>query len=327
MPRSFFISFLTLSIFTPAFAQSHSAPVAENLYANEFVAVLVTPTGDLYGSLVVPVGDSVRSAVLLISGSGPTDRDGNQMFLRNNSIRMIAKELAQRNIATLRYDKRGVAASRAALAKECDVCMEHYVDDVKLWIEYIKRDGRFKNVFIAGHSEGAQIAMAAINEGAKVDGLISIAGAGRSIDQILKEQLDDQPKTIRNRAYVIIDSLKNGHDVVDVPVYLKSLFRQSVQPYIKSMMKYNPQKLIAKINKPILILQGDRDIQITLDDANLLHAANPKSTVEILAGMNHVLKNCVTMMRDEQLATYANPALPINDQITQRIYEFIKKAE
>lgn len=327
MPRYFFITFLSFSIFSPAFAQTHSAPVSENPYANEFIAVLATPTGDLYGSLVVPTGDSVRNAVLLVAGSGPIDRDGNQMFMRNNSLRMIAQELAQRNIATLRYDKRGVAASRAALDKDCDVCMEHYVDDVKLWIEYIKRDGRFENIFIAGHSEGAQIAMAAINEGAKVDGLISIAGPGRSIDQILKERLADQPKTIRNRAYLIIDSLKNGHDVVDVPVYLNALFRRSLQPYIKSVMQYNPQKLIAKIKKPILILQGDRDMRISLNDASLLHAANPNSTVEILAGMNHVLKNCASMIREEQLATYANPALPINELLTEKIYEFIKKAE
>ncbi len=327
MTRYFFITLLIIPFFNNAYSQTKNSPISENPYASEFVAVLTTPSGDLYGSLLVPVGDSSRTAVILVSGSGPTDRNGNQTFLRNNSLRMLAKELAQRNVTSLRFDKRGVGASRAALAAECEICIEDYVNDLKLWVNYIKRDGRFKRIVLAGHSEGAQIAMAAIVGGAKVDAFVSIAGPGRALDQILKEQLAKQPQTIRDKAYVIIDSLKNGHNVIDVPIYLTSIFRHSVQPYIKSQMKFNPQTLIAKIKIPTLIMQGDRDIQITLNDANLLHAANPKTQVQILAGMNHVLKYCNTMRRDEQLATYANPALPIHNQLVNNISNFLKKVE
>lgn len=284
---------------------------------------LSTPTGDIQGSLLMPSGDSVNTVALIVAGSGPTDRDGNQIMMRNNSLRMLAISLAANNIASVRFDKRGIGASRMANFDESEVLLDTYVDDVKRWVAQLRRDGRFQKVVIVGHSEGALIGMAAVAQGCKVSGLVSVAGMGRTFDQVLKDQLSNQPAEIRDIAYSIVDSLAGGHMVKRVPFFLVSTFSASVQPFIISMMQYNPQQLIRQLGGPVLLVQGDADIQIKVEDARLLWAANPKAHLKVIAGMNHVLKDCPSQERNMQIATYVNPALPINKQLVYEIVKFI----
>jgi pimeloyl-ACP methyl ester carboxylesterase len=220
----------------------------------------------------------------------------------------------------LRYDKRGIGESRKSGKSELDLRFDDYVNDAKGWIDYLLSNKQFSKVIVIGHSEGSLIGMIAAENTAS---FISVAGAGRSADLILKEQLSAQPKQIKDTCFAIIDSLKSGKTVEKVNPLLFSLFRQSVQPYMISWFKYDPQIEIKNIKKKSLIIQGTKDIQVTLTDAELLHKANPKSKLLVIENMNHIFK-IVEGDRQANMATYNNPTMPISQKMIDGIVGFIK---
>jgi uncharacterized protein len=282
---------------------------------------LQTKTGDILGTLTTPEKFDKIPVALIIAGSGPTDRDGNNPMMKNNSLKMLATELAKMGIASLRYDKRGVAESKAAVISESDFNFDDLVNDAKEWIELLKQDNRFSKVIVIGHSEGSLIGMIVSTN---ADQFISIAGAGQSADKILKAQLSFQPKEVQDLSFPIIDSLKNGKLVDNVNPLLNSLFRPSVQPYIISWFKYDPQNEIKKLSIPILILQGTNDIQVTIEDAKLLSNANPKAQLVLIDKMNHFLR-VIEGDRQANIATYNNSDLPISNELVKSISAFIIK--
>lgn len=284
--------------------------------------VLETKTGKIRGTITSPESKAPVPVVLIIAGSGPTDRDGNNIVMKNNSLKMLAEELLKNNIATLRYDKRGIAESKDASAEEKDMRFDDLVKDAAEWVKLLKADKRFSKVIIAGHSEGSLIGMIAAKD-AGADGYISIAGAGSAADVILKEQLKSQPKSITDICYPILDSLKKGKTVDSVPKMLYTLFRPSVQPYMISWFKYDPQVELKKLNIPILILQGTTDIQVSSEDAKALFNANNKAEYHLIKGMNHILKEAEED-RTKNIATYSNPDLPIKQELIIDIVNFIK---
>lgn len=123
-------------------------------------------------------------------------------------------------------------------------------------------------------------------------------------------------------ANTIIDKLVKGETVSDVPSILNSLFRPSVQPYIISWFKYDPQKEIAKLKIPVLIIQGTTDIQVGTDDADRLAKALPKSKLVIIEGMNHILKQAPAD-RQMNIQTYTQPDLAIKKELIETIIPFI----
>ena len=285
--------------------------------------VLNTGTGKIYGTLSFPASSKNKMVALLIAGSGPTDRDGNNPYMKNNSLKMLSDSLVKHGIAVLRYDKRGVAKSRDSLMKESDLRFETYIRDAEDWIKKLKAGKHFKKVIVVGHSEGSLIGMiAAVNAGA--DKFISLEGAGRSASDVLKEQLANQPQSIRDMAFPIIDKLVKGDTVGNVPPLLASLFRPSVQPYIISWFRYDPSEAIKKLNIPVLIVQGTTDIQVPVSDAEILHKNLPQSELKIIEGMNHILKPSVAD-RTENLKTYSNPDLPLHPELIPLLVAFIQK--
>lgn len=176
---------------------------------------------------------------------------------------------------------------------------------------------------MAGHSEGSLIGMIASEKNDHVSQFISIAGPGRPIDEIIKEQLSTQPQAIKDAAYPMLDKLKKGETVLDVPQSLYSLFRPSVQPYMISWIKYNPQEEIKKLSIPVLIIQGSTDIQVSEKDAQLLAQSQPKAQLKIIENMNHVLKDCNSVDRKIQIPVYSNPELPLNKNFVTEVVQFI----
>src|SRR5437763_1110614 len=154
---------------------------------------LKTPTGDIFGTLELPAAKQPVPVALIIAGSGPTDRNGNTPALpgSNNSLKMLADGLAARGIASLRYDKRGIAASRAAMTTEADLRFNNFIEDAEAWTKQIRADKRFSTITVIGHSEGSLIGMVAARE-AGADGYVSLEGAGRKAQDILAEQLKSQ---------------------------------------------------------------------------------------------------------------------------------------
>ena len=297
------------------------------LYAGEEEITLNTPTGDIHGKLMLPESSMPCPVVIIIAGSGPTDMDGNSIGTRmtNNSLLFLAKELASNGIATVRYDKRGIGKSSAAGTKEEDLRFDHYIDDAAAWADRLGGDARFSKVIIAGHSEGSLIGMVAAERSKAVKAYISIAGCGSPAYEILEKQLQGQPAQIQQESAAICKELREGRTVEQVPFYFTALYRRSVQPYLISWFNYNPAVEIASLDIPVLILQGDRDIQVGVEEAEKLHAAQPASALHIIKDMNHVLKQCDTNDAMTQMAIYGNPDLPVKSELVTQIIEFIKK--
>lgn len=273
--------------------------------------------------LTKPSATTSTPLAIIIAGSGPTDLNGNQPMMQNNSLRLLSDGLVAQNIATLRFDKRAIAKSAIANFKEEDLTIDIFANDVVHLIEFA-RDKGYSKIFIIGHSEGSLIGLIALQKTA-INGFVSLAGAGSGADDILKTQLKPQlPPALYQQTESIIDSLKNGFRVNSVPPMLFSLFRPSVQPYLISWFKYNPTTLISRIKCPVLIAQGDKDIQIKPEDARQLAAAQPAAKLLIIPKMNHVLKNIEGDMQ-ENIASYTNPGLPINKELIAGIADFIHK--
>jgi uncharacterized protein len=289
-------------------------------------AELKTAGGTVLGTLLVPESAKPIPVVLLIAGSGPTDRNGNSILLpgANNSLKMLAEGLAGKGIASLRFDKRGIAASKAAVAAEKDLRFDMYVDDAAAWAEQLKKDKRFSSVTIAGHSEGALIGTVAAQRGAAT-AFVSIAGLSRAADIVLRAQLAGKlAPDLQEVSERTLVALKGGKTVDDTPASLAILYRPSVQPYLISWFRYDPIAEIRKVKVPILIVQGTTDLQVMVEDARALAAARPDAKLEIIDGMNHVLKMVVADL-NKQVASYSDPALPIAPRVVEAIAAFVGK--
>lgn len=286
---------------------------------------LQTSTGSIYGTLTIPNQQTNIPVVLIIAGSGPTDRDGNNILgVTAKTYKLIAETLATNGIASLRYDKRGIAASKDAMESEENLVFENYIDDAKAWIKLLKTDKRFSSIIVLGHSEGSLIGMVAAQESG-VAQYISIAGIGRRIDTVLKEQLKGKlTPALEEESNKILENLVNGYEVADVSKDLYALYRPSIQPYMISWLKYDPCLELKKLTIPVLLIQGTTDIQVSVTDVNLLSAAKPDAKLLIIKNMNHVLKKSSSNTK-ENLATYSNPDLPLMKGLMKEIIEFIKK--
>lgn len=307
---------------------TQQVPVAENSYDasvfEESDLRLKTPTGMIYATLTLPKTKGSMPVALIVAGSGPTDRNGNNPSMTHNAYKMLAHKLAHRGIASLRYDKRGIAHSAAAVESESLLRFDDYVNDARAWLELLAADGRFSQRVVIGHSEGSLVGMLAAD---KADKMISISGPGRSADVLLKEQLLAYPEPLRANAFLIIDRLVAGERVsLDAAMQKESLlvalFRPEIQPYLISWFAYNPQEVIRDMTIPVLIVQGTTDVQVPVEDANRLKEAQPKAHLCVLDGMNHVLKTA-PVERSANLDTYNQPELPLAEGLVERVVSFI----
>ncbi|AHF66856.1 MULTISPECIES: alpha/beta hydrolase [Pseudomonas] len=282
-----------------------------------------TNNGKLFGTLLLPQSTKPVPVVLIIAGSGPTDRDGNNPEGgRNDSMKRLAIILAKNNIASVRYDKRGVAASKAATPNERDLSVEGYVADVQSWAQKLKANPRLGSLILLGHSEGALVAsLAAEKAGARA--VISVAGTGRPVDQVLREQFRERlPPALLQRSNQLLDELKAGKTDDKVPEDLEVVFRPSVQPYLISLFRQDPAAAFGKLQMPALIIQGRNDIQVSVGDALILKKARPDAELALIDGMNHVLR-IVPDDLEKQLQSYRNPTLPLSSELSAHILRFI----
>ena len=315
---------------TPA-AQTPSpqkTPAASKAASKSEPVALDVPGGKLQGTLEVPAnGCAPCPAVLIISGSGPTDRDGNSAHIpgANNALKYLAEGLAAEGIASLRYDKRGVAASAVPGGDESNASFDKYIEDAVLWGQRLRADKRFSRLFVAGHSEGSLVGMVAAQR-LRADGYISIAGPGRRVDVVMLEQLKPQlPPALYEKTEAILKSLAEGKTVTDTPPELAGLFRASAQPYLISWIKYDPAAELSKLKAPVLIAQGTHDLQVKVEDAQALARARPDARLLLVEGMNHVLKMTPAEAR-QQAASYGDPSLPVAPKFLAEVVAFVKSA-
>ena len=292
-----------------------SAPVSTEI-------ALPAQPAPLHGTLLAP--DAPTAVAVILPGSGPTDRDGNSpMGVAASTYRLLAEGLAAQGIATVRIDKRGIAASAAAGPAEADLRFDAYVADARAWAALAaERSGR-PCAWLIGHSEGALVALKAAQDDDKICGLVLLSGAGRPAGAVIREQLVSLPEPIKAQAFAALTELEAGRTVADTPPALAALFRPSVQPYLISWLPLDPAALLAAYDGPVFIGQGTTDLQIGVTDAQTLAAADSKATLKLWDGVNHLLKTAPAD-RAANLATYADPALPLAPGVAEDVGAFIR---
>ena len=285
----------------------------------------------MYGSLMTPAGARPNAkpgpGVLLIPGSGPTDRDGNSTVpgVMPANLKLIAEGLAAAGVPSLRYDKRAIGKSQAALGREEDMRFGIAVDDAMLFARLLKSQPNVTCVILLGHSEGALIAALAAQK-IETCGVIEVSGAGRPLGVVIREQLAAQslPPAMQAQIDTALSEMEHGRQVANM-TGLEALFRPSIQPYLISQLSIDPAQALAAVKAPALILQGDNDLQVQVEDAQRLHAARPDAKLVILPGVNHVLKSAPTD-RAGNFATYADPDRPLAPSVMPPILAFVKAA-
>jgi pimeloyl-ACP methyl ester carboxylesterase len=318
------LSVLALGAAPAAPAAANAANAAGAAWI-EHAVTLSTPDGTLYGTELLPQSEAPPPMVLLHAGSGPTNRDGNSAGLPgpNDSLKLLAEGLARQGVATLRFDKRGVGQSAAAAPAEAQLRFETYVQDAGAWLARLRAERRYARLIVAGHSEGALIGMLAARR-ADADAFVSIAGPARAADEVIAEQLKPAlPAGLYQDSLRIMAELKAGRSGLEVPPALAALFRPSVQPYLVSWFKYTPAVELAKLGVPVLIVQGDADLQVASAEARALGAAKPDAGVLVVEGMNHVLK-LVGSDAALQRSSYSRSDLAVSAQLVQAIAAFAK---
>jgi len=285
------------------------------------------PNGPLRGTMVLPAKDA--PIILMIPGSGPTDRDGNNpLGVRAAPYRLLAEGLAGQGIGSVRIDKRGMFGSQGAVTDANAVTIDDYVLDTGAWVDAIRARTGDRCVWLLGHSEGGLVALAAA---AKVDhlcGLVLVATAGRPLGDVLKEQLHANPANapLLGAADQAIDELSGGRrvDAAKLPPALAPLFNPAVQGFLISTFVLDPSVLAGKITMPLLIVQGQRDLQVSVADAQRLKQAAPRATLVTLPDTNHVLKHVGSDERSANLAAYAATDLPLAPGVVDGIARFVK---
>ena len=274
---------------------------------------------NLHGTLIE--SESLNSTLaVIIAGSGPTDRDGNNVNIKGNYLMMLAEGLNENGISTFRYDKRGVGKSLGDITSPDEIKFTDYINDAISIINHFRETKKYKRITVIGHSEGALIGMIASRSIA--DSFISIAGAGEDYLTLIERQLSIQPEYIKSMSTPILKQLKNKKLVDSVPPLLNSLFRSDVQVYLIDASSYLPVVEISKLDIPVLIIQGTHDIQIDVDDAIKLDMAAKNSQLELIEGMNHVFRQA-SQNRLLNIQTYGNPNIPIDNNMVDLVSEFI----
>lgn len=295
--------------------------------ANEQAITAPGPLRPLAGTLRMPAGPP-KAAALLIPGSGPTDRDGNNpLGIKASPLRLLAKGLSERGIASVRIDKRGMFGSAGAVPDANAVTVADYVADVAAWVDTIRARLSTGCVWAIGHSEGGLVALAAAQSVEHLCGLVLVAAPGRPMADVLRAQLVANP---HNKPYLDdllagIETLEKGGSVetAGMPAVIRQLFAPQVQAYLRDLFSHDPAALIEGLTRPMLIVQGGNDLQVTIEDADRLAKANPQAERVDLPAMNHVLKDVAAGDVAANLASYGDAGLPLSAGLTATIADFI----
>ena len=288
-------------------------------------------SGSLKGTLLTPAPQPTTATVLIVPGSGPTDRDGNNpLGVKASTYRLLAEGLAAHGVATLRIDKRGMYASATAAPDANAVTIRDYADDVDTWVGVLRKQTGAPCVWVLGHSEGGLVALAAAKQATGICGLILVSTPGRPLGEVIRGQLKANPANapLLEQALPAIDSLERGEhvDTKDMHPALLRLFSPAVQGFLISAFSYDPARLINEVSKPVLVLQGQSDLQVGEADARLLKQADPQAALVLLPGVNHVLKLVPGDDRRANAATYSDPALPLAPGVVDAIVQFLAHA-
>ena len=264
----------------------------------------------VHGTLTMPAGEGPHPAVLLIAGSGPTDRNWNSPLLPgdNGSAALLARGLAERSIASLRYDKRGTGKTGVPQT----VTWEDYLAEQQAALAFLRAQPQVSadKLFVAGHSEGAAHALKlAAAEGDAIAGVLLLSPAGRPLKEVVMDQLTAQlraalpPEAAQaelanmEKAFGAIASGETVDPaaVTQIPG-LQNLLRAFQAPtsvgFARELLVFDPVAALKELPHRVLILSGEKDLQVSSErDVKPLAAARPENTeLVLIPDADHVLK-------------------------------------
>ncbi len=318
------IAVAALSVFTVRAAAQAVADTLPPAGVTETPYTFTSGALTLSGTLAMPAAAGPVPVALIVAGSGPTDRNGNSgQGLRTNTYAQLAWGLAQRGIASLRYDKRVLPATQGPV-DIAELTFDDFAADLSAAGTALAHDGRFSKVIVIGHSEGASLAVRAVARGLAPAGIVLIAGVGRPFGAVIHEQLGRQ---VDSATLVLFDSalaryLRN-EPTGDVPGPLMVLLAPVNRTYMQSLVALDPVDELKSVTVPTMIMQGAADAQVRVVDAELLHQARPDAQLVILPETNHVLKHVTGTLLAAQITTYRDPTIPIVPDVVTRIADWI----
>ena len=272
----------------------------------------------IQGTLVRPVSDTiVVPLIIFVMDQGLTDRNGNQSHAKNDAFKHLAFELSKQGVASFRYDKRIFNRQ----VNELQITFDDYIDDAIAAVDYFILDTKYNKVVVAGHGQGALIGMIATQN--KADGFIGIAGVSQTIDRAIVDQLQRQAPGLVYNANLAFKQLKEMGKARNYSKALRMIFRPDLQRFMRSWMLFDPIDELAKLNVPVLIIQGERDLQVAVDEAQILADASPFATYKLFPYMNHYLKEIKGTDLENQ-KSYNEPDLPVMPKVVAEIAEFAK---
>lgn len=277
------------------------------------------------GTLSLPAGEGPHPAVLLLSGSGPQDRDGT--IHGHRPLKVLAEHLARRGIAVLRTDDRGVGESTG----DFSVCtIEDFASDARAALAFLRtrREIDARRIGVVGASEGGLVAgLAAVDGGAAF--VATLGTPGLRGDRFLVLQQEASMKAegvaeaiVKARSKVMADALeafRAGKDLdaaaasarsilaaggMPVPM-IESQIRMLRTPWARHRLSYDPAATLKKLKCPLLALNGSKDLQVPPKEhlgaieAALKEAEHPDFKVQELPGLNHYLQTCETGIERE----------------------------
>ena len=291
---------------------------------------LAGATGTLHGTLTLPASEGPVPVALLIAGSGPTDRDGDQGGRGPATLRKLAHALAEAGVATLRTDKRGIGASEAAARSVEDGTYAGFVEDAADWTDRLQADPRFSTVSLVGHSEGGLFALAAARA-RRADAVVSLAGGGVPITTTLRRQLSDSVRVpfpeLRDEAAALIDATEAGDPPTEVSPMLAGVLPPAMYPLMVEWARWDPAAEAAAWDGPLLVVQGTTDRQVEVADAELLAAAQPAARLVVVDGMNHVLVQDSGTLMEQVGSSYFDAARPLDPTLVAEVASFLLAVE
>ncbi len=277
----------------------------------------------LPGTLSYPVVEGRIPLAIFVHGSGNIDRNGNQAGtgVSANYIKALADSLNRRGIAFYRYDKRTATKTNMEISKQ--VVIRDFADDVKVGIDHFKNDISYGPIFLIGHSQGSLVAMMAVTEDVK--GFISIAGPASTMDKVLIEQVSKQNPGLGKMVEQHLAELLEKDTIADPHPFLMQLFAPQNQKFLKNWVSLDPVMELKKIRVPVLLLNGDQDLQVSVKEAENLKLAQPSAELHIIPNMNHVLKEVHSL--EENQKSYYQENFPISGTLIAHLEDFIKKID
>lgn len=287
----------------------------------------------LAGTLLLPIRSELQyvPGVVLIAGSGPTDRDGNNAYIpdRIDLLKQIAERLANAGIASLRYDKRGSGASTprprgdALALQEQFFAWSNFVADVQAAHAELLRHNEIKAYAtgLIGHSEGGLLAIAASAAmGAKRPHALVLASTpGHKLADILRSQIErNGPAYAVDSERIVRTVAATGHVPNDVPRELQALFPLYGGAFLQGALAFDPAAALARLDNTCLLLQGGADTQVVpMGDIqpliDVLSARSAGGEVLVAPMVSHNLKK----IAGPDDPGFAGPLAPaISDKLT-----------